>query len=129
MLVLYYILYYFFFIPFLQVDPEADSSLGDEDYLTKQLEAQVSLKKKLVAKFDVAKNIYDKALQMKMEQQARDKVEAYNAWRIAEEQKGRAQDDHGRNLVKIMLDKAKSETSKNAVTLPMCNVMGNVDGK
>ena len=88
----------------------------------------MGLKKNLVVKLDVAKEVYDKALKQKIEQESRDKVEAYNAWRIAEEQKGREQDDHGRSLVKSMLDTAKSATTRNPVTESMCKVVGNVDG-
>lgn len=80
----------------------------------------------MVLKFDTAKETYEKAMKKKMEKEAQDKVEAYNAWRIEEEKKGRAQDEHGRSLVKTMLDYAKSGSP--LVTQSMCNVMGNVDG-
>ena len=82
-----------------------------------------------MAKLEVAKAAYEKALKMKNENKAQEKIDAYNAWRISEEQKGRAQDEHGRNLVKIMVDSAKSATPRNLVNESMCNVMGNVDGK
>ena len=112
-----------------QVDPDADTSLRDEDYLSKQLEAQVGLKKKLIVKFENAKKANDQAQKKKAEKIAADKIEAYNAWRAAEDKRGRTQDEHGRNLVKTMLERVKSVTPKEPVTESMCYVMGNVDGK
>lgn len=76
-------------------------------------------------KLEAAKKAYEKAMKEKMEKDAKDKVEAYNAWRVAEEKKGRDQDEHGRSLVKIMQDNARSGSP---VTQSMCNVIGNVDG-
>lgn len=87
------------------------------------------LKKNLVLKYDTAKQVYDKALKKKLEKEAETKVEAYNTWRIAEEKKGRAQDEHGRNLVKIMQECVKDTPNCEPVIAAMSNVVGNVDGK
>ena len=89
------------------------------------------MKKNLVTKYNAAKEIYEKAKKKKFKKDAEDKVDAYNWWRIAEEKRGRAQDEHGRNLVKTMLDCVLTESRSNPekVTGAMCNVMGNIDGK
>lgn len=102
--------------------------MADEDFVTKQLEAQVGLKKKLVLKLENARSVYEKALQRKNEKEAEEKVEAYNSWRHAEEKKGRAQDDHAKGLVKIMIDTVKSASPRQPVIESMCNVIGNMDG-
>lgn len=88
----------------------------------------MSLKKNLAVKYDVAKEAYEKAKKKKQEKEAEEKVEAYNAWRAGEERRGRLQDEHGRNLVKSMLDAVKSAQSE-PVIVSMCNVLGNLDGK
>lgn len=106
-----------------------DSSLKDEDYLRKQLEAQTCLKNNLVLKFDKAKNKFAAAMEIKKKQDIQDKVEAYNAWREEEEMRGRAQDEHGRSLVKAMMETVKTSDSPQAVNKSMCSVLGNVDGK
>lgn len=82
-----------------------------------------------MVKLEVAKDLYGKALTKKSRKEAEEKVAAYNAWRNTEEQKGRAQDEHGRGLVKVMLENVKSATPRNPVTESMCHVMGNVDCK
>ena len=102
--------------------------MADEDYVRKQLESQIGLKKNLVLKLDQAKLVYEKALKNKVEKDAADKVEAYNNWRAQEEKRGRAQDEHGRNLVKIMMDRIKSASPRDPVAESMCNVIGNTDG-
>ena len=65
----------------------------------------------------------------KAEKDQANKIEAYNAWRTAEEKRGKAQDEHGRNLVKTMLERVKAFPPKEPATESMCYVMGNVDGK
>ena len=112
----------------LQIDPDEDNSFGDEQFLSRQLEAQVGLKKNLTIKYEKAKDAYEKARKKKLQKDAADKVDAYNAWRIAEEKKGRTQDEHGKNLVKIMTDLVKAKSPREPVTESMCNVIGNVDG-
>lgn len=82
----------------------------------------------MVAKFEVAKEKYEIALQKKIEMDGKEKVEAYNKWRMEEEKRGRAQDEHGKNLVKVMLQSVKS-APPNAVSSSMCNVMGNLDSR
>lgn len=84
------------------------------------------MKKKLISKFEQAKVANDKAQKKKAEEIAEHKIEAYNAWRLSEQKKGKAQDEHGRNLVKTMLEQVKS--AKEPVKEAMCHVMGNVDG-
>lgn len=81
-----------------------------------------------MTKYEAAKEIYEKAKKKKLQKDAEDKMEAYNAWRAGEEKKGRLQDEHGRNLVKAMLESVKLAQSE-PVTSSMCNVIGNVDGK
>ena len=82
----------------------------------------------MVLKLEGAREAYEKALKRKLDQEADEKVEAYNNWRLAEEKKGRAQDDHGKNLVKIMYEAVKSTSSHEPVTVAMSNVIGNTDG-
>lgn len=103
--------------------------MADEDYVTKQLESQVGLKKNLVLKLEKAKIVYEKALKSKLDRDAADKVEAYNTWRAQEEKRGRAQDDHGKSLVKVMIDRVKAASPREPVTESMCNVLGNSDSK
>ena len=102
--------------------------MNDEDYLTKQLESQICLKKNLVVKLNAASASYDAAMKKKLEQDALDKVEAYNTWRLEEEKRGKAQDDHGRILVKKMMETVRA-APENKVSECMCSVLGNVDGK
>lgn len=79
-------------------------------------------------KLDNAKIVYEKALKRKQDNDAEEKVEAYNSWRMAEEKKGKAQDEHARKLVKVMLEAVRSASPPEPVTESMCNVMGNLDG-
>lgn len=102
--------------------------MRDEDYLARQLEAQVALKKNLIVKLEKAKDLYEKALKNKKKEEDEERLEAYNIWKKGEEKKGRAQDEHGKGLVKVMMDCLK-ESPHEPVIESMCNVMGNVDGK
>ena len=113
---------------YIQENPNVNSSLNDEDYLQKQLEAQSGLKRNLVLKFEAAKVKYDAAMVAKSKKDAQDKVEAYNIWRQEEEKRGRAQDEHGKSLVKVMLDCAKTEDPPNPLNRSVANVLANVDG-
>lgn len=79
-------------------------------------------------KLETAKEMYEKALKKKNKQDDEERLEAYNNWRIEEEKKGRAIDEHGKNLVKKMMDCVK-ESKREPVTESMCHVMGNVDSK
>lgn len=124
---LYFLEFNRIFRVYYQVNPSEDSALNDEAFLTKQIDAQTGLKKSLVVKLEAATLAFDAALKEKKEKDARDKVDAYNNWRMQEEKKGRAQDEHGKGLVKVMLDAVKA-APPNPVNSAMCNVMGNVDG-
>lgn len=111
---------------FFQTNAEEDSSLRDESYLSKNLEAQVGLKKNLLKKYNIAKAQFEDAQKKLEDEKALAKLEAYKNWRLEEDRKGKAQDDRGRNLVKVMLQAAKSDP--NPIEEPKCNVLGNVDG-
>lgn len=109
------------------MDPLEDEDLLDESYLSKQLEAQVGLKKKLVHKYNMAKDLCE--IELKKRQAAKEqlKIEAYNNWRAEEIEKGRLQDEHSKNLVKIMKEAAKTAPSTNFY-LALSNVIANIDG-
>ena len=61
-----------------------------------------------MVKLETAKNLYEKAQRKKEKKDAEERLEAYNAWRMGEEKKGRIQDEQGRNLVKAMMECVKS---------------------
>ena len=107
---------------------DEDSSLTDEAYLSKQLEAQVCLKKNLIYKLNIAKSKYDAAVKKREEELAIAKIEAYKHWRAEEQKKLKAQDEHSKKLVKTMKDAVNTGPATSA-TVAVSNVLSNVDGK
>lgn len=89
----------------------------------------MGLKKNLMLKLAKAEAIYETAQKKKDKKDSEDRLEAYNNWRMGEEKKGRTQDEHGRSLVKVMMDCVRSANPREPVVESMCNVIGNVDGK
>lgn len=84
------------------------------------------MKNTLLQKYDSAKKLYDMEKKKRDEMKDLAKVEAYKNWRLEEEKKGRAQDEHSKSLVKKMMDSVR-EAEPNPVIKSMCAVIGNLD--
>lgn len=110
----------------LQDDSDGEGGM-DETYYSKQIEAQVVRKKHLHQKLEVATERYDEELKKRMDARAAAKIDLYNNWRRAEEQKGKACDETSRKLVKKMIDNVKTLPT-DPITESMCMVLGNFDG-
>lgn len=96
--------------------------------MSKQVEAQVALKKKLLPKLEAAKELYETEKNNRAEAKAQAKIEAYNNWRLEEEKKGKFQDAHAKSLVKKMMD-AVATKDLDLFYPAMALVLGNLDGK
>ena len=95
--------------------------------MAKQLEAQVGLKKNLLHKLTVAEELLDAEIKKREAVREQAKIDAYNNWLAEEQQKGKAQDDHSKNLMKILKQAVKVGPS-NPVEAATANVLGNMDG-
>lgn len=101
--------------------------MGDEAYLSKQIEAQSGLRQSLLDRLDAAQEAYDVEKKKRMDAQAVAKLDAYNNWRSEQERKGKAYDAHCRNVVKRLMSALKAE-KPDQVTECIGHVLGNMDG-
>lgn len=86
------------------------------------------LKKNLLHKFNVAKELVDAEVKKREAARAQAKIDAYNNWLAEEHEKGKAQDEHSRSLVKVLKQAVKAGPST-PVEAASSNVLANMDGK
>ena len=101
--------------------------MRDEDYLAKQIEVQVGFRKTLLHKFNVAKDLHEAAIKVQEAAKERAKIEAYNNWRIQEEEKAKVQEERTKNLARIMKEAVKTGPCS-PIEAATSNVLLNMDG-